>query len=1058
MYHTLIRLFTIPIALLALLAAPLGVQAQMSGNYDIGGGNNDFNSIVQAVDTLTALGLNGAVTFNIYPGTYNGQVTLDSAIHGVSAANTITFLGVTGASGEKPRVTNTTGGGSYEGSGFYIIGVDYVTIENLEITECNAYGIRVYYTAVDSSEFIVIKNNYIHDVGLTAGYQGLYFYRAKNIEVSWNEVEGDNYNLYMVYCDTLLVYNNLFYNSAYLAGLYILRCNEGEFYYNTVFSHNATRLAYFNTISGFKIKNNIFYTTTSVTGYAIMVSGTLPDECDYNCLYAPNTNVGQYSGAQLTLADWQAATGLDSHSVSADPLFISTGGETNVHIRTYQQSPVDGAGIPIPGITTDFDGDQRDANAPDIGGDEFDYLVPANGIAVSPYYQSKAGTAGSIVDYYYNVTNLGSTAGAFNLTVSGASWPTTIYDSAGVTTITATGNLSFLENEWVKVSHSIPVGTPGGAVDEGYLVASCAGAPAIADSGQFLSKTASMAGSFDIGGGNNDFSAITQAIDTLYALGLAGPCTLNVYTGTYPGMLYINYNMQGLCADNPLIIRAARGESPRITNTTGVSTMGSGAFIIGASYITIQGFEFDSCNYNGVQALNLGQDSVYNVKIANNYIHNIGLGGTARPIAFEGVENCAIIGNETQGGYYALYIYYSNGVYIANNMMYEIDYTGMMLNNLTNISVYFNSLYMNSTRTRTYCCYLPTCSNFRMKNNIMVNETSGANHYGMRMATVSDFELDYNCYYVPNGTFGSYGGNRASLAEWQTATGMEYHSLEGNPYFLSAAAPFDLHLADSSFCLGAGTPITGIEVDIDGDYRDSQDPCIGADEIYPAVRVAMTPHNQPIRIPAGGGFFYFIGSIENTTSDPLSTDIWTMMTLPNGTAWGPLVLRTGLPLQPGQNIVRMVTQWIPGFALPGIYTYTGNAGTYPDNIIDFGEFRFVKLAGDAIATHNNGWLVEGWFGDETTLTAIPTEYSLSNAYPNPFNPTTRIDFTLPQAGKAQLTVFDVTGREVATMVNGQIPAGHHSVIFDGESLASGIYFYKLTAQGFSDTKKMVLVK
>ncbi|MDW8436941.1 MAG: T9SS type A sorting domain-containing protein [Chloroherpetonaceae bacterium] len=85
-------------------------------------------------------------------------------------------------------------------------------------------------------------------------------------------------------------------------------------------------------------------------------------------------------------------------------------------------------------------------------------------------------------------------------------------------------------------------------------------------------------------------------------------------------------------------------------------------------------------------------------------------------------------------------------------------------------------------------------------------------------------------------------------------------------------------------------------------------------------------------------------------------------------------------------------------------------------------------------------------------------YRLEQNYPNPFNPTTTITFSIKEAGFVSLKVFDVLGREVATLVNENRPAGAYSVQFDATNLAGGMYFYALTSGGFSQTKKMMLVK
>jgi hypothetical protein len=92
-------------------------------------------------------------------------------------------------------------------------------------------------------------------------------------------------------------------------------------------------------------------------------------------------------------------------------------------------------------------------------------------------------------------------------------------------------------------------------------------------------------------------------------------------------------------------------------------------------------------------------------------------------------------------------------------------------------------------------------------------------------------------------------------------------------------------------------------------------------------------------------------------------------------------------------------------------------------------------------------------------TEIPKVYSLAQNYPNPFNPSTSIKFGLPKSSMVTLKVFDILGREVAALVNGEnMQAGNYRYDFEASKLSSGIYYYKLSAGEFSDVKKMVLIK
>ncbi len=89
---------------------------------------------------------------------------------------------------------------------------------------------------------------------------------------------------------------------------------------------------------------------------------------------------------------------------------------------------------------------------------------------------------------------------------------------------------------------------------------------------------------------------------------------------------------------------------------------------------------------------------------------------------------------------------------------------------------------------------------------------------------------------------------------------------------------------------------------------------------------------------------------------------------------------------------------------------------------------------------------------------IPNFYALQQNYPNPFNPATKISYALPKTGNVTLKVYDILGREVATLVNEVKQAGIYTVDFNASNLASGVYFYRILSGDFTAVKKMVLVK
>jgi len=108
-------------------------------------------------------------------------------------------------------------------------------------------------------------------------------------------------------------------------------------------------------------------------------------------------------------------------------------------------------------------------------------------------------------------------------------------------------------------------------------------------------------------------------------------------------------------------------------------------------------------------------------------------------------------------------------------------------------------------------------------------------------------------------------------------------------------------------------------------------------------------------------------------------------------------------------------------------------------------------------TVQNAVMVAGSVGINTNSTDVK-EYALDQNFPNPFNPVTKIAFSIPKQGNVSLKVYNMIGKEVASLVNGFRNVGNYEVNFDGANLSSGVYFYKLETEGFSDVKRMMLIK
>jgi len=138
-----------------------------------------------------------------------------------------------------------------------------------------------------------------------------------------------------------------------------------------------------------------------------------------------------------------------------------------------------------------------------------------------------------------------------------------------------------------------------------------------------------------------------------------------------------------------------------------------------------------------------------------------------------------------------------------------------------------------------------------------------------------------------------------------------------------------------------------------------------------------------------------------------------------------------------------------GYPLGDLYHW------YPDQYKDWASQRSDEW--DRI----NTWLETGKDPEATAIdqpVAVPTGYELEQNYPNPFNPTTNITYSVPKTGNISLKVYNTVGRLVATLYQGKRQAGNYTATFDASNLTSGVYFYRLKADGVSITKKLVLMK
>jgi hypothetical protein len=157
-----------------------------------------------------------------------------------------------------------------------------------------------------------------------------------------------------------------------------------------------------------------------------------------------------------------------------------------------------------------------------------------------------------------------------------------------------------------------------------------------------------------------------------------------------------------------------------------------------------------------------------------------------------------------------------------------------------------------------------------------------------------------------------------------------------------------------------------------------------------------------------------------------------------------------------------------------VASYHGTLSTWTQQTFDISPYAngSANMKVRFRLTSDGSLQYDGWYVDDVVITkycvgtplavgnnnTIPERFSLEQNYPNPFNPVTQINYALATESIVKLTVFDLLGKQVASIVNTKQPAGRYQVEFDGSNLASGMYIYKIEAGSFTDVKKMMLVK
>ncbi|NND73061.1 MAG: T9SS type A sorting domain-containing protein [Rhodothermales bacterium] len=207
--------------------------------------------------------------------------------------------------------------------------------------------------------------------------------------------------------------------------------------------------------------------------------------------------------------------------------------------------------------------------------------------------------------------------------------------------------------------------------------------------------------------------------------------------------------------------------------------------------------------------------------------------------------------------------------------------------------------------------------------------------------------------------------------------------------------------------------------------------------------VVVTPIGDPIVLPSTGGRYEFVIDITNNGSATVTKDYWDVTTDPNGAQSTPRRILAAT-IAPGATFSATLRSRLSRRSPAGTYVVAGHAGDYPTSEAS-DSFTLVK---------------EGTSAPDLakTSTDVPEELTLGQNYPNPFNPSTTIRYGIPQDGAVSIRVYNVMGREVATLVNDWKSAGTYEVAFDASRFSAGVYLFSIDAGGQTIVNRMTLLK
>lgn len=361
-----------------------------------------------------------------------------------------------------------------------------------------------------------------------------------------------------------------------------------------------------------------------------------------------------------------------------------------------------------------------------------------------------------------------------------------------------------------------------------------------------------------------------------------------------------------------------------------------------------------------------------------------------------------------------------------------------------NNNYYYNSLNVlgnyNSNSGSSYCFYsdiTPTVAR-EIKNNLFYNQRSGSGskNYALKMASLNNTVLDYNNY--KSEICGNYLGNISSFEDWQIATSQDEHSKSFIPAYI---ANDNLHLSSVAGNINyIGIPVSTVSTDFDGETRNLNTPFLGADERPESLTL-------PVELSS------FMGSMANSSSVTLQ---W--ITQSESNMMGYHVYRS--ETEDLSQADRMTTNIIPAQNLAIEHQYNFEDKDITGNCL----YNYWLMSYEMDGSTNSYGPVQIL----TTAPGAPTTPEVFETgglafYPNPFNPSGTVSFSLAEKMHTEVSIYNVKGQKIITLVNLDLDKGKHLIPWNGKDkygvpCATGVYFYQINTRNYSEIKKIMLLK